>query len=356
MSCFIGNEWKDGEGMKESAGYVWRVFLLTLRQILRRPQFIVIVFFPMLIVTLFQALPPQEVTAPVNVGVALRDGTGKEFQELIESYSGAVVSFCPTDIETLENNVALSRWDCGLIVEDDFENRLQELNTDNLITLVVSEGSVVYPLVREAASACIAQIITPYIAENYLIDEGMDSIEELPFAERVDIQLEVLDGGLLRVAQVVETIWSKLLLGALTTAAAVYVLMIAADLGRWLDGTAGRMECRLRGIALCTAPRLLALLCPAVLGVVFATITTHTQGVLMESLGLLAILGTLGLLLCRRPGLWKPLPLIIPLSCPAALLYALMPTRLPWWSLFLGTAIFIILIVLIDCHSLHNSR
>ena len=342
--------------MKDRTGYVWRVFALTLRQLLRRPRFFVILLFPVLMVMLYRSIPTRELAAPVGVGVALRDETGKEFLELLESRSGEAVTFYPTDIETLEKNVSIARWDCGLIVEEDLDTRLRQLDTDELITLVISEGSAAYPLVRETVAACVAKLVTPHIAQHYLAEESMDGLGQLPVAQRVDIRLEVLDGGMLKVEQLADTVWSKLLLGVLTTAAAVYVLMICADLGRWLDDSVGRMECRLQGVALCAGPRLLAMLCPAVLGVALAALALGTAHMLPELLGLLVFLGALGLVFCRCPGLWRHLPAILPLSCPAALLYALTQDRLHCGWLYLLSGVLMVLVVFMEHRDARGHR
>lgn len=335
--------------MSDSLRYVAHVFLLRSRQLLRQKLLWIPLALLVLIVFAFRLLPQQELTAAVAVGVAVEDESGRPLQELLLAQSNELICFLPADRETIARNVSVSAWDCGLVIAADFDSRLQKLETDRIITLVIGPGSSVYPLVRESAAACLARLVTPYLAEKYLISRGMDPLVSLPPAERVDIQLRVLDGGVLEVEQTVQSLWSRLVLGMLSASSVLYTLLIAVDLGRWLNSPAGRMERRLRGTALCSLPRLAAALCPAAAGLSLAAFALHAGELVAELLAILAVCGAVGAVFCRGSLLWKLLPQLLPLLCPAVVLYALLPSRLPCSRLLPAAALLFLIAILPDC-------
>ena len=254
--------------MNDRFRYAWRVFSLWL---FRTPYRTAVMFLlPVLITAVFLLLPQRARTAPVEVGVALTDESGAAFWELLSTYSGETVTFLLSDAGTIEQNVSLARWDCGLVIGADFDARVRKLDTDGLLTLIISDGSAVYPLVRETAAACLARCTAPYIAEEYLASHDMSGAVDLPFSERVDIHLQVLDGGTLTVREAANEAQRALLFTILFAAASFGTLFAGAELARWLTGGAGRMERRLRGAALCVLPRFFALLCPPLLGLAAA--------------------------------------------------------------------------------------
>ena len=149
--------------------FFWTVFTATLRQRLRRVwSWLVLLLIPCLIIGIHLSLPKDAVTAPVQVGVALPQEGGETLWALLEQRSGTVLTFFPADEDTIDRNIASGRWDCGVIVDEDFEALVQDLDTDRIFTLRLGEGSAVYPLVREALSACMASLVTEPIARDYL--------------------------------------------------------------------------------------------------------------------------------------------------------------------------------------------
>ena len=123
--------------------------------------------------------PPEEVSAPVQVGVVLPEEGGEEFWRGLQARSGLVVRFQPAGMEEARRQVGLGRWDCALILPADFQRRLEALDTQELITLLIGPGSTVYPMVRETAAACVTQCISPAMAEVYLLDSGILGEERL---------------------------------------------------------------------------------------------------------------------------------------------------------------------------------
>ena len=75
--------------------------------------------------------------------------------------------------------MAAGRWDCALVLPPDFETRLKQSSVEELFTLLIGPGSAVYPMVRETVSACVAEAISPGMAEDYLLDSGIVEADRL---------------------------------------------------------------------------------------------------------------------------------------------------------------------------------
>lgn len=54
-----------------------------------------------------------------------------------------------------------------------YQRRTDRQELEGLFTLLTGPGSAAYPLVRETVSACVAECISPAMAEGYLLDSGI---------------------------------------------------------------------------------------------------------------------------------------------------------------------------------------
>lgn len=209
----------------------------------------ILLLLPILVCSVNLFLPSQEVSAPVQVGVCLPKRGGEAFWELLEARSGTVVNFFLAEEGEIDRNVAAGHWDCGLILAKDFESCLEDLETDRIFTLRISSGSVVYPLVRECAAACVAELIAPGIAEDYLLESGIvpdraalkDSafqLEMLGDDDRVRVTLTTPDGMPLEPLTLAEKSVDTILQWTTSAVILVWMLLSAADLGRWIQSPA----------------------------------------------------------------------------------------------------------------------
>ena len=132
-----------------------------------------LLLLPLLAASVVLFLPPQESVAPVEVGVCLKDGSGQVLWQRLQQRSSGVIAFVLAEEDQILRNVASGRWDCGLILAEDFDQRLEVLDTDGIITLRISAASVVYPLVREVVSASMAELASPCLAREYLLESRM---------------------------------------------------------------------------------------------------------------------------------------------------------------------------------------
>ena len=148
-------------------------------QLLQGRTWLLLFLLPLMIWGSARLLPAEEVSTPVEVGVVLPEEGGEEFWTRLEERSGLVVTFHQVDYPQAERQVAAGRWDCAVILPEDFLQRMERQEVEGLFTLLVGPGSAAYPMVRETAAACTAELVSPGIAERYLLDSSILSQEEL---------------------------------------------------------------------------------------------------------------------------------------------------------------------------------
>lgn len=229
-------------------------------------------------------LPAEEVSTPVQVGVVLPAEGGEDFWSRLERRGGVVVTFRRSDEERARRRVATGRWDCALVLPEDFEDRLARQDAEGLFTLLIGPGSAVYPMVRENAAACAAELLSPGMAEDYLLDSGIADETELEDVrprlqetlldrDRVLVSLETSDGRPLDPFSLADSGVTGLLSGAVAVLLLVGTLLTAIDLGRWLDSPVARRLLPLRGRFSLLLPRLAAALLPLLCAGALALLT-----------------------------------------------------------------------------------
>lgn len=269
-------------------------------------------------------MPPEEVSAPVQVGVVLPEEGGGEFWRRLESRSGLAVTFHAASLLQAERQVAAGRWDCALLLPDDFPARLERLELEELLTLLIGPGSAVYPLVRETAAACLAECVSPALAAEYLLDSGILNEAELELAlprlneilleqDRVLVSLETVDGRPLEPLSLAVRGVDRLLAGLIAALLAIWALLTAMDLGRWLDSPPARRMLPLRGRCTLLLPRLAAALLPAFVSGALALLALERPWPAVVALvPYLLFWGAAALLLAARRALWSALPAVTP--------------------------------------------
>ena len=276
----------------------------------------------------------QPDTAAVQAGVVLAGG-GEAFWEALEVRGGGLVHFIRTDEETARAKVASAQWDCALLLPSDFDGRLAAGETEDLVTLLTGPGSTVYPLIRETAAAALLELSSARLAADYLLSSGIagetspEDIaprlrETLPQAQRVRIEIEMLEGRPLTGVSLAGDSLSCILRGSLAAALLVWTLFSAVDLGRWRQSGAARRMRPCLGDSLLGLPRLLAALIPGFL--LGAAGIAAAGGAIRSALALLPYLGAVGalaLLLAAFRPVWRALPAVIPFA--AASVFVLSP-------------------------------
>ena len=307
--------------------FQWNAFQTALgRQLRSWKTWLFVLLLPALVWLLLAALPEREREAPVQVGVSLPEEGGEAFWALLEERGGVVVTFIQADEDTIAAKVASRQWDCGLLLPEDFQQRLEALDTGRLVTLCVGDGSTVYPLVREAAAACLAELLWPGIAREYLLDSGIageDTLPDmaprleqvLPDTERVRITMTTLDGRPLAAPALAESTLSGLLHGVVSIVLLIWMLFSAMDMGRWLDAPPARRMRALRTATELLLPRAAAAAVPLLCSAVAALGLLPEGGRDLWALpAYLAALGGLSLLAARVRPVWTAFPVLAPLA------------------------------------------
>lgn len=303
----------------------------------------ILLLLPLLVASVVLFLPKQEVSAPVQVGVCLPRTGGQAFWALLEQRSSAVISYILADEDQIDRNVAAGRWDCGLILDEDFDDRLEELDTDRIITLRISSGSVVYPLVRENVSACMAELTSPYIAREYLLRSGIAAdkaaleesgfrLEPLGEDDRILVKMSTPDGKPLEPMVLAEESVDAILSWTVSVVILVWMLLSATDLGRWMESSAVRRMLGVRNKTLLMLSRIGA---DAVLAWAAGSV-----GLLLLGCGVGGCLAVLGYVLlwmaaatlaAHSAGVWKALPVCMPFLVVLSLLLSSALVEVEWF-------------------------
>lgn len=307
------------ESLKTMLATRWRGWLLVL-------------LAPLLILCARRVLPAADTAAPVQVGVVLPAQGGQAFWARLEARGGGAADFCLAEEEEARRQVASGRWDCALLLPADFDERLARRDTARLITLLISPGSTAYPMVRETAAACLVELVSPGVAESYLLSSGIadrDTVaamrprlrETLGEAERVQVTMQTLSGRPLSAPELAADGMENLLAGLLAILLLVYALFAAIDLGRWLDTPFARRLLPLRGPLALLLPRLAGAMLPALCAGLLALGAAGSAGrCLLPLLVYLLFLASLALALARCRALCSALPVLMPFVPAAGLL------------------------------------
>ena len=303
-----------------------------------------LLFLPLVTFYTARLLPAEEVSTPVQVGVVLPETGGEAFWRRLEERGGLAVTFRRSDRGQAERRVVSGQWDCALVLPEDFDARLARQDVEGLFTLLTGPGSAVYPMIRETAAACVAELISPGMAEAYLLDSGITDRAGAEAArprlrqvlldrDRVLVSMETVDGRPLDPLVLADLGVSRLLSGLTAILLLVWVLFTAIDLGRWLESPFARRLAPLRGTLPLLLPRLTAALLPALCSGALALAAAGADAACMLALiPYLLFWGPVALALARwRPG-WNALPVLMPFVPVLGLL--LSPVLLDLSSLF----------------------
>lgn len=307
-------------------GYFLQAFSLSCKQQLRSWKvWLMALLLPLLILGVKAYLPAEEAAAPVQIGVCLPSDGGEAFWEGLERRSGTIVTFHLTDWHTLEGKVATGQWDCGLVLAEDFAQRLEALDTDAILTLYTSSGSTVYPLVQETAACVLIELLSPGVAQDFARKNDISLepllMDTLTAEQQVLIQLKTLSGEALTVETLGQNSSSRLLLGLLALFLLIWVLFSAMDLGRRFASSPAQRMLSVRSPASLLLPQGAAVLLPQLISAAIALMLLDEGWFTLPALAFyLLTLGSAALLLCRWERGRNALPCFMPFITAAALL------------------------------------
>ncbi len=303
-----------------------------------------LLLIPVLVLTLNRALPARELTAPVQVGVCLPETGGEEFWELLQQRSGTVLTFLRATETEIEARVAAGQWDCGLVLPADFESRLGELKLNGLFTLCTGPASAVYPLVRETVSACVAQLVSPTMAWEYLQESGLAAGIDDPDAarqrlnqvladsDRVLVAMTTPGGEPLEALELADSGIRDLLCWLVSCLVLIWMLLGATELGSWIVSPGAARMGSVRG----RTSRMLIRIGPEALLAAFSgglTLVLLGFGpVAWMALGAYVLFwSAAAVLLARFPALTGVLPVVMPFAAAASLLCCgILTAQAPW--------------------------
>lgn len=303
-----------------------------------------LLLIPALVLGVNGALSPRELAAPVQVGVCLPETGAEAFWELLQQRNGTVLTFIPATETEIEGRVAAGQWDCGLILPEDFQERLENLKLKGLVTLCTGTGSSVYPLVRETVSACVAQLMSPGMAWEYLQESGLaDGIEDpeaawrrlnrtLEDSDRVLVTMSTLDGAPLAPLELAGSGIRQLLCWLVSCLVLIWMLLSATELGSWLQGPGAA---RLGPVQSMTCRMLIRIGPEAVMAAFSGSLTLAVLGfspgawicVWVYVLFWMAV----AMLLARIPAMAGALPVMMPFAAAASVLCSGIPAKPAAW-------------------------
>jgi len=319
-----------------------QLFLLSLKRLLRKPAAVVFFLLALALTAAVPALPGPENGAIAQVGLVLPPEGGQAMAALLQEGESRAVRYILTDEETAEKKVLSGQWDCALLLAEDFDWKLEDLETRQLMTLLTGPGSTVYPLVQEHAAACVMQLLAEPMAAAFLEKNGVASPEWAEAPEetvpRVDIRLQTLEGAALEVPALKQAAERRLLLGTAAVLLLLWGLYLAGDLGRWLESGTARRLLAVRSEGQLLLPQLLAQSLPLVTwgGVLAGVLDGFPAAAAWLSYSL-AVMG-ITLLAARCRPLWQAVPVCAPFLAAACFLLepvlldveALFPVLLRW--------------------------
>ncbi len=322
--------------------YFFYAFRLELRQSLRRRGTRLLPVLAVMLTAALLLLPGKPATAVVQVGLAVPEGQGDALVALLLERSSELVQFVPTDEETLDKMILSGSWDCGLVIPEDFDRRLENLDTKRLLTLKTGPGSTVSPLVRETVSACLMELMTPYIAGDYLRQIGASEetleahLEALSqSAQRVQVNLQTLDGEAMDPLTMTASGVRRLLRGLIGVLTLVYGLYLSMDLGKWLNSDP---VTRLRSVRRETElllPRLAAAVLPLLCwGTILLPCLAGSWRSAAAFPVFCVVIAGIALVVSRFRRLWQAVPVLLPFLAVGCLIFE--PVLVDVGSLFPG--------------------
>ena len=304
--------------------YIFHAFFLSLKRQLRSWRtWILVLILPALVLAIRAGLPEEELSAPVQVGVVLPEKGGQALWECLTQRSEAVIDFQLTDEETLCAKVASGQWDCGFVVDEDFDRRVKKADTDELIIFYTGPASTVYPLVQETVASAMMQVAGPYIARDYArqIALELNSIEALDSARSVQVQLQTLTGEPLAVERLAAQGTAKLLYGIMALILLIWAMFSAMDLGGWYGSCVALRLRMVRNTASLLLPRAAAAVMPGLLSALVGTLILRSSVLSMTALLPYCLtMCAMALVLCRWQRVWAALPCLMPFIAVLALL------------------------------------
>lgn len=163
-----------------------KIFMALLRlhvgRQLRCPSFWIAFSFPLILIFSLGIFSPKEQEGTLVIGILIEADTPytQAFFEKLTEMETPPVSFIRADHrEQLDEMVASSVWECGYILPEDFEARLERGDYQQLFTRVVSPSTKMQALSNASISAALLSFVKDDVAAAYLDEK--DIVSKEPF-------------------------------------------------------------------------------------------------------------------------------------------------------------------------------
>ena len=179
------------------------LFRLHIGRQLRRLSFWVAFCLPLLLLLCLAVFSPkeQENTLIVGIWAEAESPSSQAFFEKLKAMETPPVSFVQAEHrDQMEEMVASSVWECGYILPEDFEARLERGNYQQIFTRMVSPSTKMQMLSNTSVSAAFLSFVKDDVAASYLEKNNIVSRETffrllenktlsaLPFSATFDIE------------------------------------------------------------------------------------------------------------------------------------------------------------------------
>ncbi len=121
------------------------------------------------------AFPPQQDARILNVGILLpaTSPRAEQLWQCLLGYSDEQTQLVRAEsAEEVEQMVAARVWECGYLIAEDLDSRIEEGRYDRMVTRVVSPSSIVL-FTGWMVTSALLEVCAPSIAADYLIENDL---------------------------------------------------------------------------------------------------------------------------------------------------------------------------------------
>ncbi len=136
-------------------------------------------------------IPEETSHALIPVGVAIPEGSvhGEELFSYLENENN-LVEFLYASEDDIQRNVAAGHWECGFILNHEFDERIESRRYTGLFQVLINEGTSMDVLVSESVTTAMLELVADDLGDRYLKSVGAD-IEGIDYKIDEDLKFEI---------------------------------------------------------------------------------------------------------------------------------------------------------------------
>ncbi len=133
--------------------------MFTLKRVLKDTQFIILLAAVIIISILAYKAGESIKTPPYGYAC---EADGEDVQRLCNEFDEAGFVRCDS-VKDLKKEISAAHLDCGIIIDDDFAQKVEDRNLEGAITLVTSPETLLPELCRLQAVSVVTAVYAPYV-------------------------------------------------------------------------------------------------------------------------------------------------------------------------------------------------